>query len=48
MPSRWYVRPFVHLTTSLAALLAVTAPAAAQAGQPAPARRDHATSTLPA
>ena len=37
MPSRWYVRPFVHLTTSLAALLAVTAPAAAQAGPAAPA-----------
>lgn len=37
MPSRWYVRPFVHLTTWLAALLALTAPAAAQVGQPAPA-----------
>jgi enamine deaminase RidA (YjgF/YER057c/UK114 family) len=37
MPRCWYVRPFVHLTTSLAALLAVTAPAAAQVGQPAPA-----------
>jgi enamine deaminase RidA (YjgF/YER057c/UK114 family) len=36
MPSRWYVRPTVHVTASLAALLAVTAPAAAQAGQPAP------------
>jgi enamine deaminase RidA (YjgF/YER057c/UK114 family) len=36
MPSRWYVRPFVHLTTSFAALLAVTAPAAAQDGSSAP------------
>jgi len=36
MPRRWYVRPTVHVTASLAALLAVTAPAAAQAGQPAP------------
>ena len=36
MPSRWYVRPFVHATTSLAALLTVTAPAAAQAGPPTP------------
>jgi 2-iminobutanoate/2-iminopropanoate deaminase len=34
MPSRWYVRPFVHLSTSLAAFVAVTAPAAAQAGPP--------------
>ena len=36
MPSRWYVRPIVRLTTSLAALLAVTVPVAAQAGPPAP------------
>jgi 2-iminobutanoate/2-iminopropanoate deaminase len=36
MPSRWYVRPFVQVTTLLAALLAVTAPGAAQAGQPTP------------
>ncbi len=32
MPTRWYVRPFVHLTTSLTALLAVSATAAAQTG----------------
>jgi 2-iminobutanoate/2-iminopropanoate deaminase len=37
MRSRWYVRPIVHLTTSLAVLLAVTMPAAAQAGPPSPA-----------
>jgi enamine deaminase RidA (YjgF/YER057c/UK114 family) len=37
MPSCWYVRPFVCLATSLAALLAVTVPAAAQDGPPAPA-----------
>jgi enamine deaminase RidA (YjgF/YER057c/UK114 family) len=36
MPIRWYVRPFVHLISSLTALLAVTAPAAAQAGPPGP------------
>ena len=36
MPSRWYVRPFVRRIALLAALLAVTAPAAAQAGPPSP------------
>lgn len=37
MPSRWYVRPFVHLTTTLTALVAVIAPAAAQTAPPTPA-----------
>jgi enamine deaminase RidA (YjgF/YER057c/UK114 family) len=37
MPSRWYVRPFVHLSAPLAALLAITAPAAAQISPAAPA-----------
>ena len=37
MPSRWYVRPFVHLSAPLAALLALTAPAAAQASPASPA-----------
>jgi 2-iminobutanoate/2-iminopropanoate deaminase len=36
MSSRWSVRPIVHLTASLAALLAVTEPAAAQAGATPP------------
>jgi 2-iminobutanoate/2-iminopropanoate deaminase len=34
MPSRWYVRPFVHLTALLMLLPALVAPAAAQTAPP--------------